>query len=169
MTKETEPMWRRIERGTDRSGGPDACWVWVGLRDRKGYGRLSRGARGAGMVAAHRAAYELALGPIPAGLFVCHRCDVRACVNPAHLFLGTAADNNRDMVAKGRHGAWTKPGSHPAGEAHPLSKLNEETVREIRALWASGGVKQRDLAARFGVDQQVIWSVIHRRTWAQVA
>ena len=80
------------------------CWVWVGTRNQFGYGQYYIGSAGPRAVyAAHRIAYGLANGPIPAGLCVCHRCDNRLCVNPTHLFVATHGDNLRDMVAKGRH------------------------------------------------------------------
>lgn len=112
---------------------------------------------------AHRVAWESANGPIPACLMVCHRCDNPACCNPSHLFLGTNRDNVDDMVAKGR-----APGGSARGESHGLSKLTAEWVREIRRIWQGGRTKQRDLADLYGVDQQVIWSVVNRRTWKHV-
>lgn len=90
------PFWSRIKR-TGESW--ESCWEWQGKRLPRGYGRLSRYGE---QVYAHRYAYEVTWGPIPEGLHVCHSCDNPACVNPHHLWLGTASDNMRDCVAKGR-------------------------------------------------------------------
>lgn len=86
----------RFEQHVDKSG---ECWIWTGPISPSGYGRASRGTK---KLRAHRAAYELYVGPITDGLHVLHKCDNPACVNPAHLFLGTHLDNMRDMEAKGR-------------------------------------------------------------------
>lgn len=79
---------------------PDGCWHWSAARHAYGYGKIGL-EKGNGL--AHRIAWALFVGPIPEGMFVCHRCDVPWCVNPAHLFLGTHQDNVDDMVAKGRN------------------------------------------------------------------
>lgn len=80
---------------------PDSgCRIWTGATSRHGYGSLTWKMK---RLTAHRAAYECAVGPIPTGMVICHRCDTPACINPAHLFLGTQRENLRDMVAKGRH------------------------------------------------------------------
>lgn len=84
-------------------GDPDGCWWWTANSDARGYGFLST-THGAAPQRAHRAAWELANGPIPDGMDVCHHCDNPSCVRPSHLFLGTARDNLRDASAKGRIG-----------------------------------------------------------------
>ena len=82
-------------------GDADECWEWPDLATASGYGRFSAAGR---THSAHRVAYEHFVGAIPEGLFVLHRCDNPLCCNPNHLFVGTAADNTADMMAKGRHG-----------------------------------------------------------------
>lgn len=81
---------------------PQGCWQWKGGCDRAGYACFYKDATDRAM-RAHRASYEIFIGKIPVGLSALHRCDNRACVSPAHLFLGSHVENMRDMVAKGRH------------------------------------------------------------------
>lgn len=90
------PVGDRFWDKVDQSG---ECWLWQAGRTPKGYGMVKVNGAHQG---AHRVAYELVNGPIPAGMLVCHRCDTPACVRPDHLFLGSAKTNNRDAIAKGR-------------------------------------------------------------------
>jgi hypothetical protein len=140
------------------------CWLWEGhLNAKTGYGRMYGNIRGAtAHWSAHRAAYLLYKGDIPDGMQVCHRCDNRACVNPDHLFLGTATDNMQDASKKGRLD-WKgmRPVPDQKGEKHPMAKLTREAVEYIR----SSDESQNQLAKRFGVKQASIWRVIHRKTW----
>ena len=93
----TERFWSKVEKG-------DGCWLWRGAIGSHGrYGQFNVVNRSR---PSHRVAWELVNGPIPAGLYVLHRCDVGLCVNPAHLFLGTQKDNMADMMAKGRQ--WSR-------------------------------------------------------------
>jgi hypothetical protein len=99
------PMWHRFWRQVIWRDGT-SCWEWTGALTGAGYGLLSQdGGRGARLVYAHRAAWEMARGQIPPGMCICHTCDNRSCVRLDHLFLGTRADNNHDMIRKGR-AAW---------------------------------------------------------------
>ena len=91
-------QWNAFWSKVDRSG---ECWIWTGDKMPRGYGRVRR--RDRTYVGAHRVAWEIVKGPIPAGLHVCHRCDNPPCVRPDHLFVGTASDNARDRDAKGRN------------------------------------------------------------------
>lgn len=110
---------------------------------------------------AHRIAYMVFKGPIPGGMVVCHRCDTPKCVRPGHLFLGTKADNTRDMFKKGRQGRrFFKP-----GEAHPYAKLDLESVNMIRFLLALGNT-QEYVAGLFHVSRTEVNAIHHRRRWA---
>lgn len=108
---------------------------------------------------AHRAAWIEAYGEIPKGMYVCHKCDVPRCINPNHLFLGTASDNMADMWSKSRHKLPSDGviGSHNA-------KLTVDQVKEIKRLLESG-VFQRDLAKQFGVSQAAISGINRGKTW----
>lgn len=137
------------------------CWLWAGTVSSDGYGMVFLKAGGAKKrgYRAHRVAYERAVGPIPDGMLVCHHCDTPLCVNPAHLFAGTAADNMRDKVAKGRarcgygerHSSRTKPESVPRGDTHWNARLSDLDIERLRARRV-GGAKLRELAQEFGIS-----------------
>jgi hypothetical protein len=154
----------RFDSKVDRSGGPDACWNWTASITGSGYGQIGRGRAGEGNALSHRLAWELARGPIPETLQVLHRCDNKLCCNPAHFFLGTQLDNIRDMDAKGR-------GRRPRGRrgiAGPNAKLTDADVVAMRELYATGQADQVELAARFGVGQSTVSSIVRRETWSHL-
>lgn len=133
------------------------CWIWSGLTNSRGYGRIVVSGHDQ---RAHRVSYELYCGPIPDGKLVCHRCDVPSCVNPAHLFLGGAADNHHDMRSKGR-GA--------VGARHGRAKLSEANVAAIMVLLELGGLSRAEIGRRYGVSSGRISDIALGKTWKHVA
>lgn len=144
---------------TIRVGDESECWLWTGPVWHFGHGRLWMNGRARW---AHRMVWELTKGPIPADMCVCHHCDVPACCNPAHLFLGTKGDNNRDRSRKGRT-------SVRSGEAHWLTTLTDRQCEEIIARYAAGGVPQWKLGQEYGVSQAAISRVIRGETRPHLA
>lgn len=172
-------FWSKVEK-------TPVCWLYHGSKAHFGYGVLFFGKEGR-EVRAHRFAWELLRGPIPAGLWVLHRCDVPSCVNPDHLFLGTAKDNTADMIRKGRanvprgsrHGSVTKPWAIPRGAAHWASQHVEfcahgDAAHGAKLTWPQAdaikellgkGVSRKVLADRFGVSYGSIGYVARGQTW----
>jgi hypothetical protein len=147
-------FWSYVDRGD-----PEDCWPW--LRNahggQMGYGRFkSRGVNRA----AHRVAWELTNGPIPEGIFVCHHCDNPPCCNPAHLFLGTQAENLSDRDQKGR-------AVYKRGEQNGGAKLTEAQVLSIRQQVAAGD-SQRSVATRLGVSQGLVQMIVRRKVWTHI-
>lgn len=149
----------------DKESSPGGCWLWSGARDLKGYGRVRHQGKS---VLAHRLAYELAYGVVADGVCVCHQCDNPQCCNPAHLFSGTKAANNQDMMRKGRHASVTAPGYHAKGERHGSAKLTDRQAAEIAAAYKNGGVTQRALAAQYGVSQRTVAKIALGIGWKHV-
>lgn len=156
-TDDATRFWSKVHKTSD-------CWLWVGDQFSNGYGRftVSKGPQ----VGAHRTAYELAYGPIPRGMVICHRCDTKLCVRPDHLFAGTQADNMHDMIAKGRDRK-AEYDKQVRGEHHPVAKLTDDDVRSIRRLSADG-VSQVQLARQFGVARSLIHRILYRLSWSHI-
>lgn len=147
---------RLIAQRTDRYGSDD-CWPWLGMQRENGYGRFQL--RSGHTVAAHRVAYYLATKHWPEGLEVCHRCDNPPCVNPAHLFAGTHAENMADRKKKGRPFG-------PSSLTAPRRKLTPEQVIQIRhdlAIVDHDGIAAK--AEELGVWKNTIRDIIRGRTW----
>lgn len=134
-------LWSRVA-----TKDVDDCWEWIGGRISTGYG-ISDGKL------VHRTVYEQHFGPIPAGHYVCHRCDNPPCVNPRHLFAGSAHDNHLDMVAKGRS---------TRGERNARSRLTLDQVRAIR----QSDEHPAKLGQRYGVHRTTVLDIRAGRRWA---
>jgi len=143
------------------------CWLWNALKPHA-YGTIAIDGRPR---RAHRASYEAFSGPIPPGFFVCHHCDVPACINPHHLFLGRATDNMRDMVRKGRAANpitsaqdHFKAGHAPRGSAASGARLSENEAKAALADMAAG-MRILDIAAKYQRDRKTIQDLVNGRTW----
>lgn len=163
--------WSKVEFG-------DGCWLWTGARNGDGYGSFCINRKAFG---AHRVSWWMTNGKIPTGMQVLHRCDVRNCVRPCHLFLGNAKTNSLDMVAKGRQ--WLqknrlaatescrrmreRPGSRKSGSENPSAKLTADAVLEIRKLHASGK-SACEIGRKFDVNESCIRLIVRRVTWRHI-
>ena len=156
MAPKSRPLIERFwEKVSIR--GDDECWLWIGRTIVGGNGQIwSEGRK----LRSNRVAWELTYGSISKGMNVCHHCDNPLCCNPRHLFLGTQADNQADMVRKGRS-------YHPIGERNNSRKLSDRQVFEIRSLVAKG-ITQQKLADRYGVSQTTISEIVSRQTWVHI-
>ena len=161
--KSTDPIarfWSKVDKSAD------GCWLWTAGKQKSGHGFFFP--KHGKIVRAHRYAWEITNGAIPDGLEVCHNCpggDNPSCVNPAHLWLGTQADNMRDMTEKGRR-AKRNPVDQ-WGEKNHQAKLTEGIVRQIKTM-AANGARQAEIMRATGVNRKNVWSVVHGETWKHV-
>ena len=140
-----KPVAERFWAKVNKTAG---CWLWLAGGVRYGMFGIDRENK-----QAHRVAYELTYGPIPSGMYVCHRCDNPRCVRPDHLFLGTQADNLADAASKGRM-------FKPRNELSGMAKFSDSEIRRMRALYAKGLFTQVALAERFGLSRSHAQAVL---------
>lgn len=175
-----ETFWALVERGA-----ADKCWPYKGPKTPRGYGAITYLKKS---WRAHRLAWTLTKGPIPAGQVVCHKCDNPPCCNPAHLFLGTNGDNTRDAKRKGRlasgerhptkvhgtahlprgadHHSKTNPACVARGERNAGAKMTELTAIAILQRRADTGLSAKKLAIEFGVGFGSVKHLLKGKTWA---
>ena len=157
----TDPIlrfWSRVQKTND-------CWIWTGsIFKTSGYARFCK-YYGKDVIA-HRMSWEIHNGPIPNGMYVCHTCDNRKCVNPAHLYLGTHQDNMNDRNRKNRQArgpAIAKGRFKRMGEDNGRAKLTKEQIESIRLL--KNDASQTELAKMFNVSQQQISRILRNILW----
>lgn len=144
VTSAVSRFWQFVQK-------TEGCWLWVGSIKETGYGQIAERIDSRWVpVRVHRVSWEIHNGPIPAGKKVLHRCDVRNCVNPNHLFLGSQRENLQDALWKGRA---------------PGAKLTPHDAKYIRLLYARGDMTQAAIGKRFGVGRTVILSIAKNYTW----
>jgi len=154
LTPHLDRSW--FDRAIEKSKIEGDCWVFVGAQNSDGYGTISIDGK---QQILSRVAFNELVEPLTPGMFVCHKCDNPPCWNPDHLFQGTASDNTKDMLSKGR----ARP---PWGERAHTSKLTESDVRRIRNM-IKNGVPRQEIAAQFGVTRGCVWGISSGRNWSK--
>lgn len=162
MNKDTlARFWSKVQK-------TDSCWIWTASKRHKGYGAFVWATEIGKVIQgrAHRFSYELHKGAIPEGMFCLHHCDNPACVNPDHLWLGTAADNNHDMVQKGRHhpggsicganGKWKR------GVAHHAYKVTSQVTRLVKRD-RDRGMSYLNLGKKYKLATVTVYRIINGR------
>lgn len=135
------------------------CWLWSGYVDDIGYGRAGHPTENK----AHRIIWTILYGAIPSGKKILHKCDVRCCINPDHLFIGTQADNVADMMKKGRNKCVPQ-----CGEKNPMSRLTNDVVLKMRKLRESTNEPYHKIASKFGVSTMTAYRAITKKAWSEI-
>lgn len=153
-------FWKKVAFTAD----PDKCWNWTGSSRRRGYGRfcIQVAPNKDKSFVSTRVAYAITHGSCPIDKVIMHSCDNPSCVNPAHLIPGTNKENSQDMVSKNR-----QIGNFKDGEDHPLNKLTNENVLDIRNRWTRGEM-QRSIAKDYGVNPSLISRIVRREYWSHI-
>lgn len=159
--KPRPPEERFLKKFTQLSN--QECWLWEAGKDLDGYGVFQIGTKKTGK--AHRFSYQHFKGKIPDGMMICHHCDTPSCVNPDHLFIGTALTNVKDCVQKGRRSK--ERYSYNVGNNHPRAKIIASDVLMIRKLMKSG-ISRKDIAARYNVSSSTISDISLKRSWKHI-
>lgn len=158
--KDIARFWVKVNKRTD-----DECWMWLGATSKvNGYGQFGFKGRS---YCAHRMSYRINRGNFDPELKVCHSCDVKGCVNPNHLWLGTQTDNMRDCKKKGRL-YYQRPESRKRGEEHGSSKLTDAHIRAIRYMYATGYFTHEEISDHFRISETEIRNIVDNKVWRHV-
>ncbi len=149
-----------LKRFNEKVEKSENCWIWKGFVNPQGYGTFKLNDRS---ITAHRASWIIHNGEIPVKMYICHKCDIKSCVNPDHLYIGTAKDNVRDAIERGQHpkGPNKKKGS--PGEKNIKAKLNLEKVEFIRK---NISMSIKELSEKFKVSETTILNIRKGKTWS---
>lgn len=152
-------FWSKVDkRGPAVRAELGPCWLWTASRDTHGYGNFT--VQGKTRLA-HKLSFELARRVPTRRRWVLHRCDVKTCVNPEHLYIGDGKANVRDARDRGR----LKP--PPSGVNHNRARLNPDKVREVKRM-AAAGIPKAQIARTFGVWPRAVWMILEGKSWKNV-
>lgn len=148
-------FWRYVKK-------TPKCWIWIGAKDKRNYGRIHKSGTANISILSHRYSWEINRGKIPNGKHALHKCDNQSCVNPRHLYIGTHQDNMRDAIKRDQFNP-TK------GIQNPNHKLTDEMVREIRNFYIPKITPRKMFSDKFGVTESIISSVYNRKAWKHLS